>query len=222
MVVTWQCPTKQILISVHSMFPLVYVWVRQWGAWKLHLYNSNAQKFIYYHMTCPFGSILNMLHNLAIMVALQIAPRTRINWLRPASTIAIHHNARCPQISCQHNMVLLTLFLLCLGWWHHSHSCHWVHWQTAMALEILRQGWGSLGSFSFLSFLAKREWQLIITVKLWKHSLTGYCFKCFSVPPQVSLVFRWGINTRMIKKISLILEPRCTPISKIDKTANEN
>ena len=29
-------PYKQILISVHSVFPLVYVRVRLWGAWKLH------------------------------------------------------------------------------------------------------------------------------------------------------------------------------------------
>ena len=33
-------PTKQNLISVHSMFQSVCVQVRQQGAWKLHPYNS--------------------------------------------------------------------------------------------------------------------------------------------------------------------------------------
>ena len=61
-------PYKQILISVHSMFPLVYIWVRQWGAWKLHPYNSDAQKFIYYHVICLFGSFWNKIHNLAVMM----------------------------------------------------------------------------------------------------------------------------------------------------------
>ena len=59
------------------MFPLVYVWVRQRGAWKLHPYNSNAQKLLFYHVICPFSSIWNKSYNLAIMEALQIAPRTQ-------------------------------------------------------------------------------------------------------------------------------------------------
>ena len=59
MVMTWQFPVKQILISVQSVFPLVYIQVRQWEAWKLHPYNSNAQKFTYYYKNCPFTSIWN-------------------------------------------------------------------------------------------------------------------------------------------------------------------
>ena len=37
--------TNKTLISVHSVFPLVCVQVRQWGAWKLHPCNFDAQKF---------------------------------------------------------------------------------------------------------------------------------------------------------------------------------
>ena len=84
---TWQHPTKQILISICSVFPLVYVWMKDWGAWKLHLDNFDARKFRFCLVICLFGSIWNELHNLAVRLALQIAPRTRINWLRPASTI---------------------------------------------------------------------------------------------------------------------------------------
>ena len=61
-------PYEQIFISVHSVFSLVYVQVRQWGAQKLHPYNSNAQKLIYYHVICPFGSVWNKIHNLAVMM----------------------------------------------------------------------------------------------------------------------------------------------------------
>ena len=65
---------KQIHSSVYSVFPSVYVWVRQWGAWKLHPYNSDAQKPIFYHVVCTFSSIWNKLHNLVIKVVLQVAP----------------------------------------------------------------------------------------------------------------------------------------------------
>ena len=41
-------PTKQNLISVLGVFPLVYVWVRQWEAWKLHPYNSDAEQNAYF------------------------------------------------------------------------------------------------------------------------------------------------------------------------------
>ena len=34
---------KASQISEHCMFPLVYVWVMQQGAWKLHPYNSIAK-----------------------------------------------------------------------------------------------------------------------------------------------------------------------------------
>ena len=40
------CPTKQSQISEHGVFPLVYVWVRQWGAWTLHPYNSIAKMHV--------------------------------------------------------------------------------------------------------------------------------------------------------------------------------
>ena len=51
------CLTKQNQISECGMFPSVYVWVRQWAAWKLHPYNSIAQhmfSFVYQNL-CPFG-----------------------------------------------------------------------------------------------------------------------------------------------------------------------
>ena len=129
--------------------------MRQQGPWKLHPYNSDAQKFTYYHKNCPFGSIWNKLCNLAIMVALQIAPRTRINWLRLASTIAIYHNTCCPQISGQHNMALLTLFSCVLG------SRHVV---VATIRFVGKHQWSSkssdedgspLGLFLFFPFLLK-------------------------------------------------------------------
>ena len=50
-------PKMEIWISEHSVFPSVYIQVRQQGAWKLHLYNFNAQKPVFYHKVCPFGSI---------------------------------------------------------------------------------------------------------------------------------------------------------------------
>ena len=78
-VLTWQYPTKQNLISVHSVFPSVYVQVRQWGAWKLHPYNSSAKKSVFYHKVCPFGSIWNMLHtqNFVVMIMLVTIAVTR-------------------------------------------------------------------------------------------------------------------------------------------------
>ena len=63
--------------NTHSVFPSVYVWVRQQEAWKLHPYNSDGKKSVFYHKICPFGSMWNKSHNLAIMVALQIVPRAR-------------------------------------------------------------------------------------------------------------------------------------------------
>ena len=36
-------PEIEIWISEHSVFPSVYVQVKQQGAWKLHPYKSNAQ-----------------------------------------------------------------------------------------------------------------------------------------------------------------------------------
>ena len=73
-------PTKQNLISVHSLFPLVYVQVRKQGAWKLHLHNSDAKKSVFYYKVCPFGSIWNMLHtqNLELMVMLVIVTVTKM------------------------------------------------------------------------------------------------------------------------------------------------
>ena len=36
-------PENRNHISEHSVFPSVYIWVRQWGTWKSHPYNSNAK-----------------------------------------------------------------------------------------------------------------------------------------------------------------------------------
>ena len=51
------------------------------GAWKLHPYNSDAMKSVFYHKTYPFGSIWNMLHtqNFAVMMMLVtiMLPRTK-------------------------------------------------------------------------------------------------------------------------------------------------
>ena len=44
-------PEIEILISEHSVFPSVYIWVRQQRAWKLHPYYSDAQMLFYYK--CP-------------------------------------------------------------------------------------------------------------------------------------------------------------------------
>ena len=41
-------PEIEISISEHSVFPSVFILVSQWGAWKLHPYNSDAQKLFYY------------------------------------------------------------------------------------------------------------------------------------------------------------------------------
>ena len=45
-------------ISEHGMFPFVYVQVRQWAAWKVHLCNSIAEIRI---LPCPFSPVWNML-----------------------------------------------------------------------------------------------------------------------------------------------------------------
>ena len=37
------------------MFPLVYVWMRQLGAWKLHTYNSIATICVFVHTALPIG-----------------------------------------------------------------------------------------------------------------------------------------------------------------------
>ena len=91
MILTWQYPTKQNLISVHSVFPSVYVWVRQWGAWKLHPYNSNAKKSVFYHKVCSFSSIWNMLHtqNFVVMMMLVTITVTRAKLVEASQ----HH---CP------------------------------------------------------------------------------------------------------------------------------
>ena len=68
MVVTCQCPTKQTLIRVHSVFPLVYVCMRQQGAWKLHRHNCDAKKSVSYQNVCPFSSIWNKSYNLVAMM----------------------------------------------------------------------------------------------------------------------------------------------------------
>ena len=52
------------------MFPSVYVWVRHWGAWKLHPYTSDAYKSVLYHKDCPFGSIWNMFHTQKIFAVM--------------------------------------------------------------------------------------------------------------------------------------------------------
>ena len=66
MALTWWYPTKKNNISVHSVFLLVYVWVRQWGAWKLHPYNSNAYRYVFIFIIhfnfCQFSSVWNMCH----------------------------------------------------------------------------------------------------------------------------------------------------------------
>ena len=43
----WWCPSKQNQISKHGVFPLVFVWVREQGAWKLQPYNSIAKIHIF-------------------------------------------------------------------------------------------------------------------------------------------------------------------------------
>ena len=53
-------PTKQILISVHGVFPSVYVWVRQRGAWKLHPYNSDAKIHIFIHFLPILAQVWNI------------------------------------------------------------------------------------------------------------------------------------------------------------------
>ena len=59
------------------MFPLVYVWVRQWGAWKLHSYKSIAQIHIPpFIKTCPFGPVWNINTNFAVMMAMLVVVNT--------------------------------------------------------------------------------------------------------------------------------------------------
>ena len=70
------------------MFPSFYVQVRQWGAWKLHPYNSDARKSVFYHIISPFSSMWNESHDLVVMVALQIAPRTRTKLVE----VSQHHH----------------------------------------------------------------------------------------------------------------------------------
>ena len=76
------------------MFPPVYVCVRQWGAWKLHQYNSDVKKSVFYHKVCPFSTIWNMLHtqNFAVMMMLVTRMITRTK-LPEAS----QHHCHLPQ-----------------------------------------------------------------------------------------------------------------------------
>ena len=75
MVLTCWHPTKQNFISVHNVFPSVYVWRRQQGDWKLHSYNSDAEKFLFYHKVCPFGTIWNMLHTQMFVAMMTLVSR---------------------------------------------------------------------------------------------------------------------------------------------------
>ena len=82
MVLTRQYPTKQNLISVHSVFSSFYVWVSQQGAWKLHPYNSDAEKSVFYQKSLPIWSIWNVLHtqNFVVMMTLvtRMVTRTKL------------------------------------------------------------------------------------------------------------------------------------------------
>ena len=69
-------PYKQYLISVHSVFPSVYTWVRQWGAWKLLPYNSNAKKICVLSQSLPQFGIWHT-QNFVVMMTLVTITGTR-------------------------------------------------------------------------------------------------------------------------------------------------
>ena len=51
-----EVPEKEIRISEHSVFPSVYVWVRQRRAWKLHQYILMSK--CYFTINTQFGTSL--------------------------------------------------------------------------------------------------------------------------------------------------------------------
>ena len=125
---------SKILISVHSVFPSVYVWGRQWGAWSLHPYNSDAQKFMFYHIICPFSSIWNESHGLAVMVVLQIAPRTRTK-LVEASQHHVHKCLLSQSFMLTQSVITYSTFCVLVAvteWWP-----PWHHVCAAMLFHVI-------------------------------------------------------------------------------------
>ena len=154
-IVRFQCDgalKSKIKISVHGLFPMVYVQVRQWGAWKLHPYNSSTQILIliYAHLTITpilrpeISWVLVWLMIVSITITYDqqallhqagsdhcSLTLTNNNCLGPASTIVIRNNAWWPQLQQQ----ILTLFFPLMR--RGSKDSLWIFGPTMVILWVI-------------------------------------------------------------------------------------
>ena len=87
---------------------------------------------------CPFSSIWNKLHNLVIMIVLQIAPRTWIKMPLIEASQHYYHLTQCP-LSASLTLVnanALTLLLPLTRWWARCAGLR-ICWGTQMILRVL-------------------------------------------------------------------------------------
>ena len=82
-------PETEPWISVHSVFPSVYVQVRQQGAWKLHPYNSVTQKLF---LIAQFGTSFEFRGlQIYILFLLVIITISTISMVSAVSTLVSKH-----------------------------------------------------------------------------------------------------------------------------------
>ena len=104
-------PEIESSISEHSVFPSVYVWLKQQGAWKPHPYNSHAQMLFYYkcliwqHPHNFETKIIAFFHQLVLSTISKVSTLASkhlcsfAHWpyhARPVSTVAYCQNTHHP------------------------------------------------------------------------------------------------------------------------------
>ena len=124
------------------MFLLVYVQVRQRGAWKLHLYNSDAQMLfiLQMHNLATFSN-LHFLFWLVISTVSSLASKHFCSFAqcpyhtRMVNVVTCYHNTHHPHHFKLQEHVLFTLFLF--GLWQRHHHCPWVFWSQTVLLQVI-------------------------------------------------------------------------------------
>ena len=77
MVLVWWCPTKQNHISELSVFPLVYVQVRQWGAGNYNHIIPMPKDICFYCLPLPIQLSLEHVNmNFVVMMAILVIVTT--------------------------------------------------------------------------------------------------------------------------------------------------